>query len=211
MKKKKLRSAVPIYLGAAVWAIYALCFPLYTMRHITIAALLSLAVYIAGRILIKPKIVEVREPEPQDTPSATGNPEADAAIDRAKACVRTMKQISAILKDPYITMQVGRMTRASQAIFDVLADQPDYFPRARKFLCHYLPTTHKLLESYRKLSEKGISGENITGTMTTVKNSLASIAEAFEKQADSLYGDEALDITTDIEVLETMLKTEGFQ
>jgi hypothetical protein len=42
-----------------------------------------------------------------------------------------------------------------------------------------------------------------------VENSLELIAKAFEKQLDLLYRDEALDMATDIQVLETMMAGDG--
>ena len=36
------------------------------------------------------------------------------------------------------------------------------------------------------------------------------MADAFEKQLDSLYAEEAMDISADITVFETLLKQEGF-
>ena len=38
---------------------------------------------------------------------------------------------------------------------------------------------------------------------------MRTIVAAFEKQLDSLYGADALDISTDITVLETMMAREG--
>ena len=54
-----------------------------------------------------------------------------------------------------------------------------------------------------------MEGENITETMRKIREVLATIEEAFEKQLDSLFSDEALDISTDISVLETMMAREG--
>ena len=55
----------------------------------------------------------------------------------------------------------------------------------------------------------GVSGENISGTKGKVENIMGTIVTAFEKQLDSLFGSDALDISTDISVLETMLAREG--
>ena len=38
---------------------------------------------------------------------------------------------------------------------------------------------------------------------------LSTICAAFDKQLDALYGEEALDISTDITVMEQMLAREG--
>ena len=42
-----------------------------------------------------------------------------------------------------------------------------------------------------------------------MENALPLMADAFEKQIDSLYGADALDITADVEVLKTMIEREG--
>ena len=76
-------------------------------------------------------------------------------------------------------------------------------------MSYYLPTTIKLLTAYDQMSRQGVSGENITGTMEKVEGMMSSIVQAFEKQLDSLFGDEAMDISTDITVLENMMAREG--
>ena len=73
----------------------------------------------------------------------------------------------------------------------------------------YLPTTLKLLNAYDRMGATGVAGENITATMERVEKMMGTIVTAFEKQLDSLYGAEALDISADITVLETMMAREG--
>ena len=72
-----------------------------------------------------------------------------------------------------------------------------------------MPTTIKLLTAYDQMSRQGVSGENITGTMKKVEGMMSTIVRAFEKQLDSLFGDQALDISTDITVLDNMMAREG--
>ena len=59
------------------------------------------------------------------------------------------------------------------------------------------------------MSGQGVSGENIGGTMKRVEDMMDTIVQAFEKQLDSLFGAEALDISTDITVLDNMMAREG--
>ena len=54
-----------------------------------------------------------------------------------------------------------------------------------------------------------MAGENIDTTLAKVEGMMRTIVAAFEKQLDSLYGADALDISTDITVLETMMAREG--
>ena len=74
---------------------------------------------------------------------------------------------------------------------------------------YYLPTTLKLLNAYDRASAAGISGENVDATKAKVEGMMRTIVAAFEKQLDALYGAEALDISTDITVLEQMMAREG--
>ena len=67
----------------------------------------------------------------------------------------------------------------------------------------------KLLHTYDRLSEQGVHGENISSTMYDIEAMMQTIAAAFEKQLDNLFENEALDVSADISVLETMLQQEG--
>ena len=67
-----------------------------------------------------------------------------------------------------------------------------------------------MLNSYEQLSRQSVKGENITSTMFNIAGMMHTVADAFEKQLDSLFSDEAMDISADITVFETMLKQEGF-
>ena len=55
----------------------------------------------------------------------------------------------------------------------------------------------------------GVEGANIDSTMGRIDAMMDKVVEAFDKQLDALFADEALDISTDITVLEQMLAQEG--
>ena len=59
------------------------------------------------------------------------------------------------------------------------------------------------------MEEQGVEGENITASKTRISEMLDTMDQAFEKQLDALFGDTALDIDTDITVMEGMLAQEG--
>ena len=111
--------------------------------------------------------------------------------------------------DPGISADIVRLEQVSARIFDEVRTHPEKLPQIRRFLDYYLPTTLKLLNAYDRMSGTGISGENIDTTLAKVEGMMRTIVAAFEKQLDSLYGAEALDISTDITVLENMMAREG--
>ena len=123
--------------------------------------------------------------------------------------IREMKRLDENIADPGISADIVRLEQVSARIFDEVRTHPEKLPQIRRFLDYYLPTTLKLLNAYDRMSGTGVSGENIDTTLAKVEGMMRTIVAAFEKQLDSLYGAEALDISTDITVLENMMAREG--
>ena len=59
------------------------------------------------------------------------------------------------------------------------------------------------------MDDAGVAGANIDGTMGKIEAMLDTVVLAYDKQLDALFADEALDISTDITVMEQMLSHEG--
>ena len=104
---------------------------------------------------------------------------------------------------------IDRLEDLSAKIFAQVKADPKKLPQIRKFMDYYLPTTLKLLNAYDRMGAQGVNGENIDNTMQRVESMMSTIVAAFEKQLDMLFGSEAMDISTDITVLENMMKREG--
>ena len=204
MKKIVHKPAAPIYAAAVVWILYALLFPLYRVGHFALCAAASAAVYLIARLFCRDVVEEVEEkPEP------TGNAELDKMISDGNLAIAEMKRLNESIKDEKISRQIDRLEEISGKIFDCVKASPEKLPQIRKFMNYYLPTTLKLLNAYDRMGSQGVSGENISGTMERVENMRGTIVTAFERQLDGLFGDQALDISTDITVLENMMAREG--
>ena len=147
--------------------------------------------------------------EVEEKPQPTGNPELDKMISDGELAIREMKRLNDSIKDETISRQIDRLEEVSGKIFDCVKADPEKLPQIRKFMNYYLPTTLKLLNAYDRMSSQGVEGQNISGTMERVESMMSNIVTAFERQLDSLFGDQALDISTDITVLENMMAREG--
>ena len=200
------KSAVPIYIAAGAWAAYALLFPLYRVGHFAIAAAVSAAAYFVSRCFCK-DVKEEIEVEPE--PVRTGNEALDEMIAQGQLALKEMRRLDDNIADEVISRQIRRLEELSGKIFDQVKQRPEKLPQIRKFMSYYLPTTLKLLNTYDRMGGQGISGGNVGATMERVENIMGTIVTAFEKQLDALFGAEALDISTDITVLENMLAREG--
>ena len=205
MKKIVHKSAAPIYAAAVGWVLYALLLPLYKPGHFIMAAAASVVVFLIARIFCKVVVGEVEE-----KPQPTGNPELDKMISDGELAIREMRRLNDSIKDETISRQIDRLEEVSGKIFDCVKADPKKLPQIRKFMNYYLPTTLKLLGSYQRLSAQNVKGENITSTLFNIAGMMHTVADAFEKQLDSLYAEEAMDISADITVFETLLKQEGF-
>lgn len=209
MEKVLRRSVAPYYGVAATWVIYALSFDLYRLSHFVVVTLLSVGVFLLLRATCKDVEVEVpKKAEPEEKP--TGNAELDAMLKNGRMAIAEMKRLDENIEDETISAQIRRLEEVAEKIFAQVKAEPKKLPEIRRFMDYYLPTTLKLLNAYDRMGAAGVSGENIGGTMKRVEDIMSTIVAAFEKQLDSLFGSDALDIKAEMTVLETMLAREGF-
>lgn len=204
MKKIVHRSAIPLYAVAVTWLLYALLFPLYKLPHFLLAAAAGAVVGIVARLFCRDTVEEVPE-----EPKTTGNPELDKMIEDGKKAIAEMKRLDDNIADPTISAQIVRLQQLAGKIFAQVEQNPEKLPQIRKFMNYYLPTTLKILNAYDRMGEQGVAGENITSTMHKVEGMMDTVIKAFEKQLDNLFGAEAMDISTDMVVLENMMAREG--
>lgn len=216
----KRKPVAPFYAVGLLWLLGGLFLPLYSNTAIALLAAVSAGVFllvngicqgggaVAGSAGAEKK-EEPKAPEkPKEEPS-TGNPELDKAIKDGKLALSEMKRLDDNIADPGVSADIVRLEQVSEKIFEAVRERPEKLPQIHKFMDYYLPTTLKLLNGYDRMSATGVSGENIDGTLTKVEGMMRNIVAAFEKQLDALYGADALDISTDITVLETMMAREG--
>lgn len=201
MKKIVHKSAAPIYAAAVVWVLYALLLPLYKPGHFIMAAAASVVVFLIARIFCKDVVEEVEE-----KPQPTGNPELDKMISDGELAIREMRRLNDSIKDETISRQIDRLEEVSGKIFDCVKADPKKLPQIRKFMNYYLPTTLKLLENYADFEEAGVSGENLSQAKSRIAATMDNIVAGFEHQLDELYRTDAMDVDSDIRVMETMLR-----
>lgn len=205
------KPVAPFYAAAVTWLMYALLFPLYQPLHFVIVAAASVLVFALAGLLCrgteKTRAAAPKAEKKEEKP--TGNPELDKMIKDGRLAVAEMKRLDDNIEDAEISADIVRLEEVTQKIFDQVTADPSKLSQIRKFMDYYLPTTLKLLNAYDRASAAGVSGENINATIARVAGMMKTVVSAFEKQLDALFGSEALDISTDITVLENMMAREG--
>ena len=77
------------------------------------------------------------------------------------------------------------------------------------FIKYYFPSVLKLLKVYEDVEKQPVQGENIRKTKKEIEDSLDTMNQALEKLFDEMFQNVAMDISSDIQVLEVMLKQDG--
>lgn len=131
------------------------------------------------------------------------------AINEGRQYVQEIRNANIAIPGEEVSEKLDKLEEVTGKIFDYVEVHPEQFSEIRKFMGYYLPTTLKLLDAYKELDGQAVKGENITTAKQEIEKTLDTINLAFENLLDSLFKDAAMDISTDISVLETMFAQEG--
>ena len=215
-KKRKGRKAGIIAAGVTV-VLYALLFPLYRVADFVICGLLAL---LAGKVIgamgegldltTHNRQDQKAQPKPVEELPLSGNNEADAVIAKGQEMLHTIRAENDAITDEVLSGQMDELERLCVQIFTTVAEKPQKAPQIRKFMNYYLPTTLKMLASYRTMNDRGVSVTDMTEARATTIRGMGMVLTACQKQLDNLYKDTMLDVSTDIDVLEQMLKRDGY-
>ncbi|MCI5929062.1 MAG: 5-bromo-4-chloroindolyl phosphate hydrolysis family protein [Pseudoflavonifractor capillosus] len=155
----------------------------------------------SGRLILSDEgLQEEPEPEKEEQPTP---PEDDDAI------LQEIRQVNDAIEDPEMIEKIDRIGEITGKILDYQRKNPNKDSQLRSFLNYYLPTTLKILKAYAQMEAQGIEGQNISAAKERIEGMMDKVVEGFEKQLDKLFQDDAMDITTDVEVLERMLDKDG--
>ena len=208
--KKNDTKAYVIYFIAmgAVVVLYSLIFPMYRWQHYLIVAGIALlvgrVVFIMAQGLDTSKEAPVQQPIPK-----TGDNAVDSLVEKGQEMLAEIRKENDLIPDAQLTAQMNQLDKVANQIFHTVAEQPAKAPQIRRFMDYYLPTTLKMLTGYRKMDERQVKGENANEARAQIREAMDTVLKAFDKQLDALYQDELLDISTDIDVMETMLRQDG--
>lgn len=152
---------------------------------------------------------EAARKEAERAKATTGDPAVDSLILKGQQMLQQVRAENDRLPDPEISAQIDAIESIANQIFKAVIEQPQKANQIKRFMDYYLPTTLKMLVAYRRMEEGNVKGEVAENAKTRIRDSLNLVIQAFTKQLAKLYENDALDITTDIDVMETMLKQDG--
>lgn len=127
-----------------------------------------------------------------------------------KSILGEIRRYNESIADPILSEQIARLESVVDKIFRAVEEDPKKRPQIQTFLDYYLPTTLKLIKTYSQLERQGESGENITNAKIKIEDTMEELVSGYERLLDRLYQGDVMDISSDIEVLETMMAKDGY-
>lgn len=207
-KKKELIAG--LVGGGFVCALYAAIFGFGKPIHLLIGIPLSLLAGWAVSVMARPLDTGKKAPEQHKDPiPLTGNAYADEMIDRGQKLMKEIRDENDLIPDEHLTEQILQLDEVMDKIFRAVAEQPGKAPQIRRSMDYYLPTTLKMLSGFRTMDERNLQGEMAEKTRRQIHDAMDIVVTAFSRQLDTMYQADVLDISTDIDVLETLLKQDG--
>ena len=205
--------ASPFYGFSITWLLLALALPLYRLWAIILTAAISgFVFYIIGKKAGKKKGTakeKHKNSADDNVQKKSYGPELDPIVEEGNRALSEMGRLYMSIKDTDVRLKINEIMRITDKITQDAIEDPSDIPQIKKFMNYYLPTTIKLLNAYDRMSAQGIEGENLDKSMKSINEMLDAAIEAYKKRLDSLFENQALDIETDIKVLNTMLAREG--
>ena len=137
------------------------------------------------------------------------DPRLQEVLDKGNAFVAQIRQCNDDIPGEEVSSKMDRMEETVRRIFRRAETNPEVVPDLKKLMDYYLPMTVKLLTAYADMDAQPVQGENIQASKREIEDTLDTLNLAFEKLLDDLFRDTALDVSSDISVLQTLLAQEG--
>lgn len=158
-----------------------------------IASLVGLVLFFSLR---KPKLKE-----------GQGKAEHTAALlAQGRADLLALRQLALRVKNQEIRASSQGVCQVIEQILGALKEQPEDIPKARQLFSYYLPTLGGILQRFVRLEQSGVPAADST---EKVISGLSTIRIAMEKLYASLFEDEKLDLTVEMEVLKQLCQQDG--
>ena len=158
--------------------------------------------------------LEARQREEAARAAVTAQPQAvspkvQEVLDRGNAYLQEIRRCNDEIPGEEISAKIDRMDAIVLRIFERAEAHPEIIPDLKKLMDYYLPMTIKLLNAYAEMDRQPIQGETIQTSKQEIDATLDTLNLAFEKLLDSVFQDTAMDVSSDISVLHTLLAQEG--
>lgn len=133
-----------------------------------------------------------------------------APADVYEALLQELRTLNERIEDEAMSQRIYRIEAVARATFLAVKQKPEKLPQIQRFMDYYLPTTIKLLDAYAGFEDQDVKGENIRASKENIERMTETLSVAFEKQFDSLFLAETMDINAEIRTMDSLLRQDGY-
>ena len=137
------------------------------------------------------------------------SPELQRMMEDGQTYIQKLHQMNELLPGEVISKKLYRMESLLKEIFEQLEEDPSQMPNMQKLMEYYLPTTIKLLEAYKNFDDVSVPNNDIIKAKSEIEKTVDTINEAFTELLNKLFQSTVFDVTTDAQVLQTILAKDG--
>ena len=141
--------------------------------------------------------------------AAAPDPRIREVLDKGGAFLAQIRKCNDDIPGEEVSAKIYQMELIVERIFARAKEHPEVIPDLKKLMDYYLPMTVKLLTAYADMDAQPVQGGNIESAKREIEGTLDTLNRAFEKLLDELFQETALDVSSDITVLQTLLAQEG--
>ena len=137
------------------------------------------------------------------------DPRIREVLDKGGEFLKQLRKCNDDIPGEEVSNKIYHMELILSKIFQRAKEHPEVIPDLKKLMDYYLPMTVKLLNAYADMDAQPVQGQNIQASKQEIEATLDTLNLAFEKLLDKIFEDTAMDVSSDISVLNTLLAQEG--
>lgn len=130
-------------------------------------------------------------------------------IAEGREYISLIRQKNDAIPGEVFSQKLYRMEDLLKEIFLNLEKKPNQMSKMHRLMNYYLPTTLKLVSAYEEFDKMSVQGDDVANAKKEIENTVDTINDAFGEILNKLFSDTAMDVTTDAQVLKTILAREG--
>ncbi len=190
----------------SIFSLFAWIAGIIVVLLIIITVLIVLLASKANKAKKKPADPVKEEPVKTQTGTANLPPEQAAVLNKGRSDLLKVRRILTKIHNAEVCNSGYDICASLDQLLQALRSKPEKITGCRQFLHYYIPTLAEVLTKYSRLEENGVVSKENTEKVT---NFLIDFRKASGKQYQSLFEDDKLDMTVDIEAMTIAIKRDG--
>ncbi|MCQ2548783.1 MAG: 5-bromo-4-chloroindolyl phosphate hydrolysis family protein [Lachnospiraceae bacterium] len=152
---------------------------------------------------------EEREKEEYASGWTEANRELLRQLEEKFILLEQIKEYKNTIQDADVKASIETTGQIGDRIFEEVRKDPDDLDDIKKFINYYLPTTLKAVQSYGMYEKETIESDIVIKSKQEIKDTLQLVCNAFQNLLEKIQQDDAMDLSSDMEVMSALMAQEG--